>query len=165
MRFTRIMGRRAVVRAAVGLVVAGTLTIGAGAPIEVGHGATVAAAAPARVLMYDNGGIFAPGDVDTGMWTYTPNHIDVVKGEPIEFVNPAGNARPHTVTSISASGPVPTRTLASGMLFDSSPTREDFISPGSTWTLDTSTLDAGQYTYYCTIHPWMVGTFTLTPAP
>ena len=39
--------------------------------------------------------------------------------------------------------------------------------PGSSFVLDTSTLDAGQYVYYCTIHPWMVGTFTvgLTPIP
>ena len=166
MRFIRSIGRRAVARAAVGLVVAGTFAFGAGAHVEVRHGATVAgAAAPARVLMYDNGGTFSPGDVDTGMWTYTPNHMVVAKGDPIEFINPAGNARPHTVTSIAASGTAPTRTLASGTLFDSSPTREAFITPGSTWTLDTSSLDPGQYAYYCTIHPWMMGTFTLTPAP
>jgi plastocyanin len=41
------------------------------------------------------------------------------------------------------------------------------IQPGNTWTLDTSTLEApsGQYTYYCWLHPWMVGNFTVMPAP
>lgn len=88
-----------------------------------------------------------------------------MKGEKITFDNPAGNNRPHTVTSITWSGTAPTRTLESGTKFDSSPTLEMRITPGNSFTLDTTDLDAGNYVYYCTLHPWMVGTFTVTPAP
>jgi len=82
----------------------------------------------------------------------------------LEFDNPAGNNFPHTVTSITWTGQAPDRTLASGQAFNSSPTRADYIMPGSSYILDTSTLMPGQYLYYCAIHPWMVGTFTVTPA-
>jgi len=119
-----------------------------------------------RVVIYDNGAQFNAADAEyLGEWGFTPGHIAVTKGETIEFVNAGGNARPHTVTSISATGMAPTRTLESGSKFDSSPTRDALIMPGTSWMLDTSTLDPGQYVYYCTLHPWMVGTFTLTAAP
>src|SRR5207249_4883363 len=77
---------------------------------------------------------------------------------------PAGNTYPHTVTSITWTGMAPTRTLTSGLLFDSSPTREQYLLPGDSFTLDTTTLDPGQYLYYCTLHPWMVGSITVAPA-
>jgi plastocyanin len=117
-----------------------------------------------RVLIYDNGGTFMPGDPDTGEWGFTPNHIQVTRGEAIEFANPAGNARPHTVTSITWSGQPPMRTLTHGEAFDSSPTREEVLMPGSSWTLDTSSLEPAQYLYYCWLHPWMVGSITVSPA-
>jgi plastocyanin len=137
-----------------GLVAAAALALNAQAQPSV---------AMTRVLIYDNGGSFMPGDEYTGQWGFTPHHYQVAKGESIEFVNPAGNAQPHTVTSITASGQPPNRTLTHGAAFDSSPTRADVIRPGSSWTLDTSGLDAGQYTYYCWLHPWMVGSITVTP--
>lgn len=115
-----------------------------------------------RVLMFDNGGTFAPGDPATGQWTYVPAHITVTRGETITFDNPAGNFRPHTVTSITWEGQAPTRTLISGARFDSSPTREALIMPGGSFALDTTDLEPGHYLYYCTLHPWMVGTFTVT---
>ncbi len=117
-----------------------------------------------RVLIYDNGGTFMAGDPDTGEWAFTPGHIQVTRGESIEFVNPAGNARPHTVTSITWSGQPPMRTLTHGEAFDSSPTREELLMPGSTWALDTSSLEPAQYLYYCWLHPWMVGSITVSPA-
>ena len=122
------------------------------------------AVATNRVLIYDNGGTFMAGDEYTGEWGFMPHHIAVTKGESIEFVNPAGNARPHTVTSITASGQPPNRVLSHGTAFDSSPTQADVLRPGSAWTLDTSNLDAGQYAYYCWLHPWMVGSLTVMPA-
>lgn len=115
-----------------------------------------------RVVMYDNGAQFNAEDAEyLGEWGFMPGHLTVTKGESIEFVNPATNARPHTVTSITWSGTAPTRTLESGAKFDSSPTRDALVMPGMSFTLDTSTLDTGNYMFYCTLHPWMVGTFTL----
>lgn len=126
------------------------------------HAYTSAGAYTPRVTIIDNDGTFAPGDPGTGMWGFAPAHLTVTRGESIVFDNPQGNFRPHTVTSITWSGQAPTRTLESGRLFDSSPTRETLVMPGQSFTLDTSSLDPGHYLYYCTLHPWMVGTFTVT---
>jgi plastocyanin len=119
-----------------------------------------------RVTIIQNDAQFSPADAEgVGQWSYAPDHLAVMQGEQIEFDNPATNSFPHTVTSITWTGMAPARTLASGQAFDSSPTRETYIQPGQSWTLDTSTLMPGQYLYYCTIHPWMAGSFTvLAPA-
>ena len=54
-------------------------------------------------------------------------------------------------------------TLQAGTKFDSSPTRETVIAPGNSWMLDTSTVDPGNYAFYCRFHPWMVGEITVLP--
>ena len=53
--------------------------------------------------------------------------------------------------------------LVAGAKFNPSPTREELVTPGNSWTLDTSTLDARNYAYYCRIHPWMVGQVAVMP--
>jgi plastocyanin len=117
----------------------------------------------ARVEIIDNDASFRPaGGPGIGLWGFGPDHIAVTQGDPIVFDNPAGNRQSHTVTSLSWTGSSPYRTLDAGAKFDSSPTKDQAIAPGNSWTLDTSTLDPGQYTFYCTIHPWMVGTFTVS---
>lgn len=136
-----------------------------GAVLAAGYGVhayTSAGAYTPRVTVIDNDGTFMPGDPGTGQWSFAPAHLTVAKGESITFDNPQGNFRPHTVTSITWSGMAPTRTLESGKAFDSSPTRETLLMPGQSYNLDTSAMDAGHYLYYCTLHPWMVGTFTVT---
>lgn len=116
----------------------------------------------ARVIMYDNDGQFNFVDPGTGEWTFAPSHVEVAQGEPIVFENPASNKRPHAVVSIAAGGTPFDRTLTSGSLFNSSPTAADLIMPGNSWTLDTSSLEPAHYTYFCSLHPWMVGSFTVT---
>ena len=146
-------------RMAAVLVVAGlVLVAGLGLSVRAGDGAGLQAA---RVQMVDNAGTFAPGDPLTGQWGFAPAHITVQQGDAIVFENPAGNFRPHTVTSITAGGTPIARTLESGTVFDSSPTQDTLIAPGQSWTLDTSGLAPGHYTYYCKPHPWMVATFTV----
>ena len=78
-------------------------------------------------------------------------------------MNPASNKRPHSVTSISLGGMPFENSLVAGARFDSSPTREALVTPGNSWVLDTSGLDAGNYAYYCRIHPWMVGQVSVLP--
>ena len=102
-------------------------------------------------------------DMGQGYWGYGPQLVHVKKGEQVTFQNPASNKRPHTVTSISLGGMPFENNLVAGAKFDSSPTREALVAPGSTWTLDTSSLDAGNYAYYCRIHPWMVGQISVLP--
>jgi plastocyanin len=89
---------------------------------------------PARILA----GASAQGNPD-----YDPDALSVNKGDGVEWVN-EDNA-PHTVTEQTAS------------LFDSS-----IINAGATYLLNTADLDVGEYEYYCTLHPFMVATLTIT---
>lgn len=102
-------------------------------------------------------------DMGQGYWGYGPQLITVKKGEQVTFNNPATNRRPHSVTSISLGGQPFENTLTAGARFDSSPTREALVTPGNSWVLDTAPLDAGNYAYYCRIHPWMVGQVSVLP--
>ena len=102
-------------------------------------------------------------DVGQAYWGYGPDVLHVKKGEQVTFVNPTTNKRPHSVTSISLGGMPFENTLTAGGKFDSSPTRETLVTPGNSWVLDTSTVDAVNYAYYCRIHPWMVRQLTVMP--
>jgi len=115
------------------------------------------------VTMYDNDSPY-PGSFDPGQgwWSYAPNHIEVVQGEPIVFQNPASNFQRHTVTSLERVGGSFDNTMVPGTKFDSTPNAASVIAIGSSWTLDTSTLTPANYYYYCRFHPWMLGSFSVT---
>jgi plastocyanin len=89
----------------------------------------------------------------------------VEQGKKLQFVNTdffAADIR-HTVTSCAApcdgsywaNYPLPDGTFDSGFL-GWEPTTG---GGGPEWTLDTSQLGVGRYTYFCRIHPWMRGAF------
>ena len=81
---------------------------------------------------------------------YTPTELSVKKGDVVNVVN-SDNA-PHTATNgKDASDP------NVGKSFDTS-----LIMPGASATIDTSTMEAGEYPYHCTVHPFMQGTLTVT---
>jgi plastocyanin len=126
---------------------------------------TVATAYTPTVTMIDNDAPAANQGVDMGQayWGFGPDILHVKKGEQVMFNNPATNKRPHSVTSISLGGMPFENSLVAGAKFDSSPTREALVMPGGSWTLDTNSVDAGNYAYYCRIHPWMVGQITVLP--
>ena len=122
-------------------------------------------AATVTVTMYDNdarspGQGFVPAQ---GWWGYAPMHVEVKKGDPVLFHNPASNRFPHTVTSIARQQNAYLNELTAGSRFDSTPTQESLVRPGESWTLDTSTLDQGHYAYYCRLHLWMLGSITVLP--
>lgn len=124
-----------------------------------------AGAANNEVTIYDTTSPpYRPLDGETGTWGYGPSHLTVTQGDQIVFNNPSTNTQAHTVTSLAfSSGSDGNFTnVAIGTEFDSSPGGRDArLAPGTSWTLDTSTLTPGQYVYFCAAHPWMVGTFTL----
>ena len=104
-------------------------------------------------------------DPRQGRWQFNPTNIEVTRGEAVVFDSPLSNIDPHTVTSLVRSGSpfaVPVQFRA-GTLFDSSPTDSDLIQPGTSFTLDTSTLDPGNYAFVCKLHPWMNGEITVKP--
>ncbi|HEY7506974.1 MAG TPA: plastocyanin/azurin family copper-binding protein [Nitrososphaera sp.] len=69
---------------------------------------------------------------------YAPDPLAVNKGDGVSWLNE--DNVPHTVTSRTEK------------LFDSS-----IIAPSTTYLLNTATIAEGDYEYYCTLHPHMVG--------
>ncbi len=90
------------------------------------------------------------GAATPGNPAYSPTELTVKKGDAITVVN--NDNAPHTATS--GSGPEDPNSAKS---FDTS-----LIMAGESGTIDTSTVDVGDYPYYCTIHPFMKGTITVT---
>lgn len=77
---------------------------------------------------------------------YEPDPLTVSAGDTVEVSNQ--DTVPHTVTS--GSGPEDPET---GSQFDTS-----IIDAGATAQVDTANLAAGDYPYYCSVHPYMLGT-------
>lgn len=77
---------------------------------------------------------------------YDPETFTISKGEVAQWTN--NDNAPHTVTN-----------LPDGKIFDSA-----IINAGGVWSLDTSELEAGEYDYYCTLHPHMKAKFTVSEA-
>lgn len=77
--------------------------------------------------------------------SYEPAIIKAKKGEAIEWTN--HDNVPHTVTSFADDG----------KSFDSS-----LIMTNKKYVLDTSTLSEPKYDYFCTVHPFMKGSFELS---
>lgn len=76
--------------------------------------------------------------------SFIPNTVTVPKGDIIKWTN--DDTVPHTVTS-----------APDGSAFDSS-----LITAGKTFSLDTSKLNATEYDYMCTVHPFMTGKIIIT---
>jgi plastocyanin len=89
------------------------------------------------------------GAATPGNPAYAPDPLTVTKGDVITVTN--DDTVPHTVTS--GAGP---QDPNSATLFDTS-----IIMAGDTAQIDTASLEAGDYAYYCTVHPFMTGTITV----
>ncbi|MHA7646849.1 cupredoxin domain-containing protein [Nitrosopumilus sp. S4] len=75
---------------------------------------------------------------------YDPDVAVVPQGHIVEWTNV--DAVPHTVTS----------SVDFGETFDSS-----LIDAGGVYNLDTADLQAGEYEYFCIVHPWMIATLII----
>jgi plastocyanin len=97
-------------------------------------------------------GSATPGcEVEDICWD--PSTIEVAVGTTVIWTNK--DAAGHTVTSGNAGD------VDSGSLFDSTKDPSGFlIKPETTWqhTFDT----AGEFPYFCQVHPWMVGMLIVT---
>ena len=83
-----------------------------------------------------------------GNTPYDPTELSVKKGENVTVVN--NDNAPMTATSGNGFEDA-------GQAFDTS-----LIMAGASATIDTSTMEAGEYPYFCTVHPFMKGTLTVT---
>jgi plastocyanin len=109
----------------------------------------------------DSGGASAPaaasgtaisipaGAATAGNPPYEPDKITVSKGDVITVTN--NDNAPHTATS--GTGPEDPN---SAKLFDTS-----LIMAGESAKIDTATLEAGDYDFHCTVHPFMKGSITV----
>lgn len=89
------------------------------------------------------------GAATAGNPSYVPDKITVSKGDVITVTNK--DDAPHTATS--GTGPEDPN---SAKLFDTS-----LIMAGESADIDTATLEAGDYDFHCTVHPFMKGTITV----
>jgi plastocyanin len=84
---------------------------------------------------------------------FSPSTLSVPKGDTVTFTNADTFVYNHTATS-GTSAAAPTGFWDSGTLAN-----------GQTFTLDTSTLAAGIYPFFCKVDPGMTGTLTVTGPP
>jgi plastocyanin len=120
---------------------ASTETAGTGATTTSDAAAPASASGPTLSIP---AGAATPGNP-----AYAPDPLTVTKGDVITVTN--DDTVPHTVTS--GAGP---QDPNSATLFDTS-----IMMAGDTAQIDTASLEAGDYAYYCTVHPFMTGTITV----
>ncbi|MDQ4022238.1 MAG: cupredoxin domain-containing protein, partial [Thermoproteota archaeon] len=117
----------------------GAATEGGGAATPAEQTTTTGAAAAAATLTIPMGAA-TPGNP-----AYEPASLTVKKGDAIEVVNE--DSSPHTVTSGTG-----LEDPNAGQMFDTS-----IITPAASAQLATADLEAGEYDYHCTVHPFMTG--------
>jgi plastocyanin len=100
---------------------------------------TTTTAAAAATLTIPNGAA-TPGNP-----AYEPASLTVKKGDAIDVVNE--DSVPHTVTSGTG-----LEDPNAGQMFDTS-----IITPAASAQLATADIEAGEYDYHCTVHPFMTG--------
>jgi plastocyanin len=122
---------------------------GLSAANETGGNATTAAApnAPSATGLVTSVSIVVGASVPTNGEFYAPNNLETTVGSMVTWNN--DDSAPHTVTSgtVQNNRPTPDGKFDSGIMNagDSFPFVFD---------------KAGEYPYYCTIHPWMTGKVT-----
>ena len=92
-------------------------------------------------------------------WGFLPRSLAVKKGAQVTVTN--NGLIPHTFSSYTVIVPVQEgfKTL---MIPISDGVFNQTLIPGQSWTLDTSTLNTGSYTYACLFHPWMKGVINVS---
>ncbi|TMI53556.1 hypothetical protein E6H18_11725 [Candidatus Bathyarchaeota archaeon] len=92
-------------------------------------------------------------------WGYLPRDLAVKKGAQVAVTN--NGILPHTFSSYTIAIPV-TEGFKTLIIPISDGVFNQTLVPGQSWTLDTSTLNTGTYTYACLFHPWMKGSINVT---
>jgi plastocyanin len=116
---------------------------GGGAAAGGGGAATPAETAtttPAAATLTIPMGAATPGNP-----AYEPASLTVKKGDAIDVANK--DSTPHTVTSGTG-----LEDPNAGQMFDTS-----IITPAASAQLATADIEAGEYDYHCTVHPFMTG--------
>jgi plastocyanin len=91
-----------------------------------------------------------PGSSTLTDTAYQPNPVRVSNGATVTWTN--NDSQPHTVTSGSNGQP--------DNKFNSSPNFNPLLAPGQTFSFTFT--QAGEYPYFCLVHPNMVGTVSVS---
>ncbi len=91
-----------------------------------------------------------PGSSSLAETAYQPNPVQVSIGNTVTWTN--DDSQPHTVTSGSNGQP--------DNKFNSSPNFDPLMAPGQTFSFTFT--QAGDYPYFCMLHPNMVGTVSVS---
>jgi plastocyanin len=89
-----------------------------------------------------------PGSSTMATGGYDPDPVEISVGDTVRWTN--DDSTPHTVTSGGPNAP------NKGQEFDSSPNLNPLMAPGDTFEHTFKT--AGEFPYYCQLHPNLVGT-------
>jgi len=119
-----------------------------GAPAEPVPSAQTPAPADGVQVTITKDGWLDPANAENA---FDPNTVTVKVGDTVTWTN--GDATMHTVTSGTSANNVGT---PSGV-FDSG-----FLAEGATWSYTFT--EAGEFPYYCTPHPWMIGKVIVEPS-
>ena len=119
----------------------GEAASGGGEAASGGGGAAPAGTTAAAATLTIPMGAATPGNP-----AYEPASLTVKKGDAIDVVNE--DSSPHTVTSGTG-----LEDPNAGQMFDTS-----IITAAASAQLATADLEAGEYDYHCTVHPFMTGT-------
>jgi plastocyanin len=129
-----------------GTTTTGTTTTEGGGAAPAGGGGG-GAAAPAGTTTTAAATLTIPmGAATPGNPAYEPASLTVKKGDTIDVANE--DSVPHTVTSGTG-----LEDPNAGQMFDTS-----IITPAASAQLATADLEAGEYDFHCTVHPFMTGT-------
>jgi plastocyanin len=111
-----------------------------------GSGATTAPAGTTTTTTAAAATLTIPmGAATPGNPAYEPASLTVKKGDAIDVANE--DSVPHTVTSGTG-----LEDPNAGQMFDTS-----IITPAASAQLATADIEAGEYDYHCTVHPFMTG--------
>jgi plastocyanin len=115
-----------------------------GANATVGTPAATTSSSTAAATLTIPTGAATPGNP-----AYEPASLTVKKGDAIDVVNK--DSSPHTVTSGTG-----VEDPNAGKMFDTS-----IINAAASAQIATADLEAGEYDYHCSVHPFMTGKITV----
>jgi plastocyanin len=146
----------------VGAVMAAVLT-------PVAASAHDAAEAPGELQLH--AGMNDPKDPNIAVLEYLPEKVRVVVGEKVTWI--FDGPEPHSVTFVPPGSPVPSAENDPSLFGPTAPTGAydgttlvnsgvlPVGEPGTAATFSMTFADAGDYAYYCVLHPNMIGTVTV----
>jgi plastocyanin len=93
-----------------------------------------------------------PGSATLSEGGYDPDPVEISVGDTVRWTN--DDSTPHTITSGGPDDP------DAGQEFDSSPNLNPLLAPGDTF--EHTFTEAGEFPYYCQLHPNLVGTIIVS---